>query len=58
MIFFKLLDPNANSEDAKLANEYDKLAQMCLKEKKYVYIYIYIYPIYYLYSIIVNNENS
>lgn len=29
-----LLDPNANSEDAKLANEYDKLAQMCLKEKK------------------------
>ena len=43
MIFVKLLDPNANSEDAKLANEYDKLAQMCLKEKKYVYIYIYIY---------------
>ena len=42
MIFVKLLDPNANSEDAKLANEYDKLAQMCLKEKKYVYIYIYI----------------
>ena len=56
MIFVKLLDPNANSEDAKLANEYDKLAQMCLKEKKYVYIYIY--PIYYLYSIIVNNKNS
>jgi hypothetical protein len=33
----KVTDPDASSEEAQMANEYEKLSQMCLKQKKYAH---------------------
>ena len=33
--FLKVTDPDASSEEAQMANEYEKLSQMCSKQNKY-----------------------
>jgi hypothetical protein len=35
-LFPKVTDPDARSEEAQMANEYEKLSQMCLKQNKYM----------------------
>ena len=34
-VFLKVTDPDASSEEAQMANEYEKLSQMCSKQNKY-----------------------
>jgi hypothetical protein len=36
IVFLKVADPDASSDEAQMANEYEKLSQMCLKQNKYI----------------------